>query len=699
MPELDVVRSPELLPQLFASSERWGWQFREPAAPRSHPEAGRPPVWSGPAHPDLFELQRKYDEGRANAVKRGAIVAVVLVLGISLQSAASIVPVLIALGLAAFWFGPMFTAQQQIDQLTADYERASRNENARQNGRMAAWQSSLQAWDLQESSRVATANLWFPIRPRLAPRRLDIFGGTPDGWAAFLLTMGASVLQSGAPVCVVDLSEHDVAAPLLAAAGAVGISSGRQALPAQLAEAHLLRGLDADEVADIVAEALHTRKQAAEADSRSLDGDIVKSVGERLNGHITLARLAAGLRVLERTAERPGRDGALSGEEFARLAEQVDVANDTEERKRRLQEVRSSIESLVPRGSTEGEAPAGTAPSPGLSVLVTDDHITRRRDMVDRLVIQSLRHRLRRNGAEFAGGLVVVAGADHIGREALEALVKAAARAGARLMLMIEHLTDDYERLLTGTSVFMRIGNHAEAERAANYIGREHTFKLAQLSRTQGSTTTTGTNTSRGTSSNVSQTSGTSGGKHGSGWSDSAGTSEGTTFQTGSNESYAESLTDGATHSRVYEFRIEPDRFQDLDNASFVMVESLETGGRLVTAGTCDPAVLALDRVADTEFTDTEFTGAAQAASPTAASPQPSRAGRTPRQVLIADPSRQLEHIAQKLIGHGYQVAYKQDDRPTMSGWLITGHRDGRALDESEIMSIGAGIGHPLPGT
>ena len=37
-----------------------------------------------------------------------------------------------------------------------------------------------------------------------------------------------------------------------------------------------------------------------------------------------------------------------------------------------------------------------------------------------------------------------------------------------------------------GTPAFMRLGNHAEAEQAASYIGRQHKFVLSQLTATVG---------------------------------------------------------------------------------------------------------------------------------------------------------------------------------------------------------------------
>jgi hypothetical protein len=52
---------------------------------------------------------------------------------------------------------------------------------------------------------------------------------------------------------------------------------------------------------------------------------------------------------------------------------------------------------------------------------------------------------------------------------------------------MFRHLREDTLHMLGGGSAaFMRLGNHAEAEQAASYIGRQHKFVLSQLTATSG---------------------------------------------------------------------------------------------------------------------------------------------------------------------------------------------------------------------
>ncbi len=82
---------------------------------------------------------------------------------------------------------------------------------------------------------------------------------------------------------------------------------------------------------------------------------------------------------------------------------------------------------------------------------------------------------------------VIIAGADEITRPHLERLSDACERRRVPLTLMFRHLREDALHMLGGgTAAFMRLGNHAEAEQAASYIGRQHKFVLSQLTATVG---------------------------------------------------------------------------------------------------------------------------------------------------------------------------------------------------------------------
>src|ERR1700722_20200926 len=82
----------------------------------------------------------------------------------------------------------------------------------------------------------------------------------------------------------------------------------------------------------------------------------------------------------------------------------------------------------------------------------------------------------------------IIAGADEITCDHLEAQADACERRGVPLTLLFRHLRDDATALVGGAAAtaFMRLGNHHEAEQAAAFIGRHHKFTVSGWTATQG---------------------------------------------------------------------------------------------------------------------------------------------------------------------------------------------------------------------
>ena len=677
----DVIHSNHVARRLTAPRERWGWEFDEPAAvqPYPHPQ----PQWREPYAAELSTQSASYQHARAKAPKRAVIAGAILLLGLC-AGKYGIVLDLVAIGLACLWFLPLINGQQAAGRQRAEHEQRRQQAWDAHNVELDQWRAAESQWRAREQQRVAAANKWFPVEPQAGPSRLDVFGGVPEGWSDFLVTFGSGLLAAGSRLTVVDLSEAGVADRLATLAGRAGIATARVSLPAGLHQAGLLDGLSAEDAAEVIAEALHARRGSADAALRDVDADILGKVAGRLDGSITFERLVAALRIVQRTDDPAERDPVLKAVERQRLAEYADVLGAADRMQAQVQELRSTLESLTAARRPDAGADAGpdAAPAPALTVFVSEDANTRRRDLLDRLVVRTLIHRLRHT--RDSGDVIAVAGADHLGTATVEELARSARRAGVRLVLLIEHLREEFEPYLGGSdsvSVFMRMGNAKEAARAAEHIGRGHTFQLTQLSRTEGRSTSRGTTTSHGENHGTSHTTGRSGGGGSSGWNESTTTSHGVSAQQSTSNTTTDNESDGVTQSRVYEFTVEPTRFQDLDAAGFILVEPLPGGGRRVVAGTCDPAVLTLRQVADTPL-PADRRAARVPAQPQADTPRP------PDQVNIVDPTGELRWFADRLSGAGYLVQYRNDaDHPVLNGWLITGHRDGRQLNEQEIMS------------
>jgi hypothetical protein len=188
---------------------------------------------------------------------------------------------------------------------------------------------------------------------------------------------------------------------------------------------------------------------------------------------------------------------------------------------------------------------------------------------------------------------VIVAGADEITRPHLERLAGACEQRRVPLTFLFRHLREDSLALLGGgTAAFMRLGHHAEAEQAASYLGRQHTFVLSQH------TATWGRNESLTRSDGYS---------HGDGGSTSAsfaefslgpgsrsdGRSTSRNWTTGSSWADGTSWSDAASLQRVYEYAVEPAVLQNLPDHALLLA-ARGPAGRSLSAVECDPAISAL---------------------------------------------------------------------------------------------------------
>jgi hypothetical protein len=175
------------------------------------------------------------------------------------------------------------------------------------------------------------------------------------------------------------------------------------------------------------------------------------------------------------------------------------------------------------------------------------------------------------------------------------------------LTLMFRHLRDDAASLLGGgTAAFMRLGNHAEAEQAASYIGRRHTFAVSSFTATRGGslTTTRGTSDSystgenKGTSRNRGWSDNPNGGlfsgnAHSGGRARTAGTSTSRTTGTNWSEADGTNWSDAEARQRVYEFAVEPTVLQNLPDYALLLADRTGRELRLRTVE-CDPDIITL---------------------------------------------------------------------------------------------------------
>jgi hypothetical protein len=195
-------------------------------------------------------------------------------------------------------------------------------------------------------------------------------------------------------------------------------------------------------------------------------------------------------------------------------------------------------------------------------------------------------------------GSLVIMGADDMDHRAIEKLSTLCERHGVRLVLFFSHLRAEAVQTIGGGDVaLMRLGNHHEANQAAEYIGKNHRFVVSQRTRTLGGADTHTLGDTHGVSDGEGGSGGMSFGKRGN--SREYGRNWGRTRIWSQNQSTARgtSWSDATSVQRVHEYTVEPRVLQDLPEFAMVLVKEQDRA-TVVQAVEVDPAIVMLPRVA-----------------------------------------------------------------------------------------------------
>ena len=596
----------------IAKPERWGWEYRGPAAVVV-PYQQELPLPAVPEPTALARLEKKRQTARRG--RTGLLWLTALTAGATAATAAladpalAIAPGVLTAGLAWWqWGRPVLLRRATIREYRVWVQRYEQAEEVF-GGELAGWQRELHTREQEERQKAGAMAEWAPLGPA-TKERVDVFGGTAEGWRTMLIAMGASVLGGGGRLTVLDLSQDSVAAPLHALAAKRRAPAGVATVPA--AEVNLLAGLRPDEIGVVLAEAAHV--PAGEADFRTVDASLVRQLVERLTAEpVTFARLHAGLRVLMRQLG-PDQSG-LTRAEYAAISDSLgEAARRTAED--RIFKLAAAVEKLVENGGSGDEPVFG---GPGLvlrTVQLGPGPDRQAAALWQQVAFQVLLRRLERGELSAPGSgerVLVVAGADPLARPQLERLDQVARRHRLRLVLLFAHLRDDAVDLLGGGEavMFMRLGNAKEAEQAATFIGKEHRLVASQFTYSHGTnrSASTSTSTTRGTSSSTAVSAGTQTSdsrqatygllftwSHRDG-SASSGTQQSTSVTGGASWSESESTsaqegTNTGTsvgYQRSYEYAVEPTVLQKLSPTAFVLVDPRDPASPRL--GDCDPRI------------------------------------------------------------------------------------------------------------
>ncbi|HZB32799.1 MAG TPA: hypothetical protein VE465_21755 [Streptosporangiaceae bacterium] len=345
---------------------------------------------------------------------------------------------------------------------------------------------------------------------------------------------------------------------------------------------------------------------------------------------MSLGRIAAALRAL---MGEPDDSDLLTRDERRRIANELFSV----EYRRQAHGNISRIESYIHPLEALGTAPDGDGGHGYLTCVALDSQARNvRSELLTDLIVQWVTHRVARSGDSRPA--VVVVGADELARRHLERLSDACERRGVPLTVLFRRLRETSAELIGGGAVgFMRLGNHEDASRAADFIGRDYRFVLSQITKNvggneshtatgtygEGETDTSSVSRSTGTQTNwgATRSAGTtySGGGDAFGLFPDRSTSRGTSRSRGGGTSETDTQgqstatsrnwsaayayaagtnwSDADTRQRVYEYVVEPVALQHLPDHALLLVESAPGGGRRLSPVECDPAIATLDRV------------------------------------------------------------------------------------------------------
>ncbi|MFF3847099.1 hypothetical protein [Streptomyces sp. NPDC002328] len=604
--------------RLFDSGRRIGWAYRDPESLRQpfvEPEPQREQVAVGYTNrAEAARLDR--EDSRNSSLKIGGGVAAVCLLLSFFAGTVMVVAGVAAIGVALIRIS---LASRRHTVATGDLTTRQSDLEQRFQSSWQVWQQRRQHHETQQTQWVGGLDAWGALPVGTDTRRLDVFGGSQRGREGFLTVFGTSTLRER-PLIVVDLTQALVCRELSVLAEAAGVPVDVQLLPSRMAESGIVGGLAPQELVHALVEAAHGDNPEAGRAERAVDTRILTQLCGALGDDVSLARLGAGLRVLLGETDDTK---ALSRDERNRIAD--DLLNDKNKDHVRdsLFRLSSFVHPLEQLGTARGERGPGY-----LTCLALDfGAMSAGTELLADLAVQSVMRRLS-SFQETAPSVVVALGEQGMQRRHLEHMAQVCERRGAHLTVLHPHLRDAAEQMIGGGTVaFMRLGNHQEANVAADFLGRHHSFVMHSLTDTEGRTVNTsvaktiGSSVSRGTTYNESVTRGHNWGSSSSTsyqgganpFSSSSSTSSGGSYSetTGTSTSVTYTTNESTTHTtgdsdstslatgrqRVYEYAVEPTQLQALAEFSVLVVERQPGGSVSVHAGDCNPNIVLLDRV------------------------------------------------------------------------------------------------------
>lgn len=450
-----------------------------------------------------------------------------------------------------------------------------------------SWREQIERDEEMRLARSSTPAAWSARRPAEEYTMAAVFGGTTIGWHALLTTLGGSMLGSGAPLTIVNLSERAVTGLLRALARLCGYRIRTDTVAPEKCSFDIFAFAGHQQLIDFIVEVVYSGEQAS-GEPRE-DRAVLRAVAGALKGTLTCERLQVGLRVLLRETGPPKPGDAVDAGEYQAIAsmfgEQRRQHTDLVARAARLEHALSDFVTLERSGRLA--APESSRKPEDLRIIEAWRAASRLDfDFSARLLLEAVRqHVMRPVGPGPRRPVFVIIGADRLNRRLIQSFSDLAEGGAAVLVLLFAHLRDDALDALGAANAaiaFMRLTDHREAQQASGFIGSEEKFVISQTTRTRSESYEQArghqVNNQRGRSDSLGPDFGRTIGQ-------STGRSEGTT----SNISHGESFTASETDQRVREPIAEPDVLQTLPETGLLLVDRRS---RTPVFADCDPTIV-----------------------------------------------------------------------------------------------------------
>jgi hypothetical protein len=488
-----------------------GWQFTpgldEPEPPPGRPELTEPPgLGQG-----WVSAQRRICQVMTRPARLGAAASVAAAGGLAglwlgglaaLPVAAATVPMSAACAVACAT-SAMRGRRRTAALIAAERQRIATAGQALADSLAGAQREHAEAYRRWQRRRVRFERqpAWFGLELSPATDRVDIAGGTSDGWSAALTTMLAPVLSAGGTVTVVDLTEAMVAAGLIAKVRRSGVQAATWVLPGDLPRLTLGRDLDGHALADVLARAAasasgtgrdgpgHGDRPGPDA---AADGALLGRVLGALPPRPLIAQVTAALRVLADVGDPRAdlRSGLLTAGQLDRIGRLFGRGAS----ERIVLERAFVLEARLRLLDWLGAEPLAGAPAPLMALALDPRADVTGNLMLSTYLVAAVTAELRQAPAgEPWGHVLCLLGAEQLSGDLVDRLAHACQAARAGLIVAYRSLPAHVrERLGRGNAAIavMRLGNGDEARAASDLIGTEHRLVLGQLTSTAGVSST-----------------------------------------------------------------------------------------------------------------------------------------------------------------------------------------------------------------